>query len=211
MSIEEIHEDMRKLADKIRELDIQRESIKFEIDEYTYSIAFAKIKTPTLGTEGMSSIIFERLAHVLFLDYDGVEQTVAEQDAIAVQEIYECGNFYIFKTDEHNFHAVCLDYFTIPEVQDIQRISNCDRAYYRGPLYNFHRGWVLRTEPKGDKGRPQFIKVMESPYEGVRPQSTFHATLINDRHGTDIVLTSPDGITTGYIDKYDAVVAEEGE
>ena len=117
-------------------------------------------------------------------------------------ELFGLGNCYIFQTKENAFHVECLDYHTAKEIVEIGELSNQDRAYIRGPLFNKHRGWVHRTEAKGDQEAPVFVEVIESPYDGETLQSSYHAELLNRRFGLEITLLNPDDSNEGIEDSY---------
>lgn len=158
--------------------------------------------TPDLETEGIASNIPHTPFHVLFMDYDYVDLGFLQQELEALIELFEIGNCYIIQTRENAFHVECLDYLTAKEIVEIGEMSNEDRAYIRGPLFNKHRGWVHRTEAKGDQEAPEFVEVVESPYEGERLQSSFHAELLKSRFGLEIKLSYPDGLNEGLEDSY---------
>ncbi len=154
------------------------------------------------GTDGIASNIVHTPFHVLFMDYDYIDLGFLRDELEALIEIFSLGNCYIIQTRENAFHVQCLDYFTAREIVDIVGMSNEDRAYIRGPLFNKHRGWVHRTEAKGDQEAPVFVEVIESPYEGERLQSSFHAEKLKSRFGLEIELSQPDGLNEGIEDSY---------
>ena len=86
----------------------------------------------------------------------------------------------------------------------ILKCSRTDYAFRNAPWYNPEKHWVLRLGEKGKRGAPEYIGVLESPYEGKRLQSTFHARLLEDYLGIEIEskLKNPDGGDIGIIDYY---------
>jgi len=168
----------------------------------TYMFKMQSVSKPVLETRGIASNIPHTPFHVLFMDYDYVDLGFLREELEALIEIFSIGNCYIIQTKENAFHVECLDYLTASEIVNIVEISNEDRAYKRGPLFNKHRGWVHRTEAKGNQEAPVFVEVIESPYEGERLQSSFHAELLNRRFGLEIKLPNPDGLNEGIEDSY---------
>lgn len=157
----------------------------------------------TTWTRGVGSRIYGTAMHVLFLDYDRIMLSVLLNELEFLREVYELGNFYVLKTRENGYHAVCLDHLTPKEIIEIQEASSCDRVFTRGPLLNDTRSWYLRNAPKGDRSAPTFETIVRSPYEGRRMQSTFHAGKLSELLGGEVKLVKPDGIQVGYIDDYE--------
>jgi len=160
------------------------------------------VPKPVLETRGIASNIPHAPFHVLFMDYDYVDLGFLREELEALIEIFGLGNCYIIQTKENAFHVECLDHLTASEIVEIGGISNEDRAYIRGPLFNKHRGWVHRTEAKGRQEAPVFVEVIESQYEGERLQSSYHVELLNRRFGLEIKLSNPDGLNEGIEDSY---------
>ena len=160
----------------------------------------------TIWTRGVGSRIYGTAMHMLSLDYDRIMLRVLLLELEFLREVYEPGNFYVLKTKENGYHAECVDHFTAKEVVEIQDASSCDRVFTRGPLFNDTRSWYLRNAPKGDRAAPTLAGVVESPYEGNRMQSTFHAGKLSELIGREVKLVNPDGIQIGYIDEYETPI-----
>jgi hypothetical protein len=144
--------------------------------------------------------------HVLFLDFDRIMLCVLLLELEFLIEVYELGNLYVLKTKENGYHVICLGYFTAKMVKEIQDASTCDRAFTNGPLINDTRSWYLRNAQKGDKPAPTYETIVESPYEGNRIQSTFHAGKLSELICREVKLVNPDGIQVGYIDEYETPI-----
>ena len=161
-----------------------------------FMFRFTVVKEPKVYTLGIASRCADG-KHVIFLDYDGAKYEVVIEDIKALQEYYRLGNFYVFVTDKkgRKWHAICLDKFWLKEAYEIISSSSCDEAFKTAPRLFEYRNWVLRTYPKGRKPKPQFVTVVESPYEGLRQQSTAHALYLRIHYGISIQLKNPDMLT----------------
>lgn len=157
----------------------------------------------TIWTRGVSSRVYGTAMHVLYLDYDRIHYDVLVLELEFLRDVYELGPIYVLKTKENSYHAVSLDHLSAKEAMEIQEASSCDRNFMHGPLFNDTRSWYLRNAPKGDRQAPTLAGVIESPYEGIRIQSTFHAGKLSELVGKEVTLTNPDGIPVGYIDEYE--------
>lgn len=182
----------------------------FSLFDTTHMFKYQTVPKPVLRTKGIASNIPHTPFHVLFMDYDYVDLGFLREELEALIEIFSIGNCYIIQTKENAYHIECLDYFTAREIVEIGEMSNEDRAYIRGPLFNKHRGWVHRTEAKGDQEAPIFVEVIESQYEGERLQSSFHAEQLKSRFGLEIELSNPDGLNEGIEDSYLTTVKKRG-
>jgi len=65
--------------------------------------------------------------------------------------------------------------------------------FKRGIRINEYRTWILRGWEKGERGRPEYVRTVESPYNGQRLQSQAHATLLTAQFGAKVRLVNPDG------------------
>jgi len=63
----------------------------------------------------------------------------------------------------------------------------------RGVRINEYRTWVLRNWEKGERERPQYLRIVESPYNGQRLQSQAHAEFLTAFFGAKVRLVNPDG------------------
>lgn len=183
-------------------------------------------KLPKEWTAGMTNRVGDTQFHVLFMDYDLIREDLLINELLNLQEIFELGNFYLFRTrlagyrdllieDGENvqvekdaipvggYHAICLDEFFAREVIGILRSSHCDYAFITAPSYNPEKDWVLRAWEKGNREKPEYMATLESPYEGKngRLQSLLHARYIDSVYGLEIEknLKNSDGIEEGNI------------
>jgi hypothetical protein len=158
-----------------------------------YTFRFYTFPTPDTWTAGKSSRIPKTIYHVLFLDYDEIDEETLIEELTALIEESKIGNIYLFKMDrEQAFHCICLDYFTFREVKLIALSTSCDIAAVIAPRYDKFRNWILRDAPKGERTTPVAYKTIESPYDGKRKQSSAHARFLNSMYGTNIQLKNPD-------------------
>ncbi len=71
--------------------------------------------------------------------------------------------------------------------------STCDYQFKRGIRINEYRTWILRGWEKGERGRPQYLRTIESPYNGQKLQSQAHAMFLKAFYGANVRLVDPDG------------------
>jgi hypothetical protein len=75
----------------------------------------------------------------------------------------------------------------------IDRSITCDYQFKRGIRINECRTWILRGWAKGERGRPEYLRTIESPYNGERLQSQSHAMFLKSFYGANVRLVNPDG------------------
>jgi len=149
--------------------------------------------TPKHLSWGKPSRIPNTINHVLFYDYDAIDEATLFDEQKALIEEYHYGNIYVFKLDrEEAFHCVCLDIYRLNEIKNIVMSSSCDLGFVLAPRYDKFRNWVLRDSPKGERNIPVYYKTIESQFEGERKQSSAHARFLNLYYNTNIVLKNPD-------------------
>lgn len=108
--------------------------------------------------------------YCLFLDYDLTNKLALYQEIRSLQETYDLGNAYIFKTGR-GYHTIFLDLLTYRELVTILEASTCDPDYIDVPQRNGTRMWVLRISKK-KSGAPEFHDVLYN--QQVRPISRPH-------------------------------------
>lgn len=97
--------------------------------------------------------------HVLFLDFDHTTLDTIITKCKSIQETYQLGNFYIFKSSKNNFHAMCIDIITFGEAAQIQD----EMSMHKYINFSIKRGyWVLRISKKGTKDEPKLITIVEN-------------------------------------------------
>lgn len=154
---------------------------------------FQSMKVPKTPTKGMSARIPCTTDFVIFLDYDNIQDERLDEELLYLQELYSLGDFHILKTNEFGRHAVCIDEMPVREALEVIYTSTCDYQFKRGIRINEYRTWILRGWEKGERGRPQYLRTVESPYNGQRLQSRAHATFLKSFYGANVRLEKPDG------------------
>ena len=180
--------------------------IKFDFLGRKWS--FSSYKVPPALVGGYTNYVPIEDRYVVFADYDTIREDVFVRDLVYLQETFQLGTFYAFRTldlaDRYptnipvgNYHSVCVDEVTTWELINILRCSKADYAFVNAPRRNPEKDWVLRLEPKGVRDEPVLLQVVESPYDGKRVQSLGHAMVLEAICGLDIVktLTNSDGHT----------------
>jgi len=141
---------------------------------------------------GVSSRIPGTTLHVLFLDYDNVEDERLKEELRFLQAEFQIGNFYILETRSKGRHAVCIDALRPRDQKEIVDFSSCDQLFKKAPTINEYRCWVLRYAKKGNREEPKYLYTVESPYEGKNLQSRGHAKYLLN-FGVTIDLKKPYG------------------
>ena len=119
-----------------------------------------------------------------------------------LQELHLLGDFHIFKTNEFGRHVICIDEMPLREALDVVYNSTCDRLFKRGIRINEYRTWILRNWEKGERERPEYLRTVESLYNGQRLQSQAHALFLKTFYGVNVRLVNPDGNTEIEIQGY---------
>ena len=120
--------------------------------------------------------------YVICLDLDNVELEWIEGELRRLQEDFELGTFYIFRSSENSYHAVCLDKVLFVELISIMESSTVDPDYLRVPLKWGKKVWTLRLTPK-DK-EIEFVKAIRCGSS--RKQSLAHGLLLEKVFGVDV-------------------------
>lgn len=188
----------------------------FSLFGKTHIFSYKTIPSPDEITHGITSRVIGTPYHVLFIDYDRILETLFLDQLEWLQDEYHLGNFYTFKTLEidknpigiptGNYHAINLEVRTLKSIREILEPTSSEYAFKKAPAYNPNKVWVLRQGTKGDRPAPEFMGILESPYEKevTALQSTAHARYIDSMYGTDIEkdLINPNGIETTEVIAY---------
>lgn len=143
---------------------------------------FQVIDEPHTYTAGITSRCKDG-QHILFLDWDGVDESVVRNDIRYIIKNFRLGDCYLFKTD-NGFHLICLDKMPFGEVVNIQGHTCCDYAF-KSALQTFgDRSWVLRVVKKGDSPKPVFLEVIRGM--GYREKSLAHAMFLSKYYGVNV-------------------------
>jgi len=154
---------------------------------------FQSMKAPKTPTKGMSARVPYTTNFVIFLDYDNIQDERLDEELIYLQELYSLGDFHILKTNEFGRHAVCIDEMLVREALDVVYTSTCDYQFKRGIRINEYRTWILRGWEKGERGRPEYLRTIESPHNGRRLQSQAHGKFLQAFFKANVRLVNPDG------------------
>lgn len=163
---------------------------------------FQSMKVPKTPTKGISSRIPYTTNFVIFLDYDNITDERLDDELVYLQELCHLGDFHILKTNEFGRHAICIDELSSREALDAVYTSTCDYQFKRGIRINEFRTWILRGWEKGERGRPEYLRTIESYYNGERLQSQAHAMFLRAFYGVNVRLVKPDGNTEIEIQEY---------
>jgi len=150
------------------------------------------MKKLDIRTEGVSSRVPKTSLHVVFLDYDNIDDERLTEELVFLQNEFKLGNFYVLQTRNEGRHAVCIDALRFKDVLEIVRFSSCDLMFKKAPRINQFRCWVLRFAKKGNRDEPKYLYTVESPYEGKNLQSLGHGKYLLN-FGVPIDLKNPYG------------------
>jgi hypothetical protein len=164
----------------------------FKIRKYNVLLKVQAMKKLEIRTKGVSSRIPNTSLHVLFLDYDNIEDGGLIEELRFLQEEFQIGNFYVLETRNKGRHAVCIDALRPRDQKEIVDFSSCDLMFKKAPRINEYRCWVLRFAKKGNRDEPKYLYTVESPYEGQNLQSRCHAKYLL-KFGVKIDLKNPFG------------------
>jgi hypothetical protein len=176
-------------------------STLLKIGNYHLFLKAQILRNLNIRTRGVSSRIPNTSLHVIFLDYDNIDDEKLKEELRFLQEEFQIGNFYVFKTRNEGRHVYCIDALRLRDVKEIVDFSSCDRSFKKAPQINEYRSWVLRYGKKGDRGEPQYLYTIESPYEGKNLQSRGHAKYLM-KFGVKIDLKDPYGPEEVEIQEY---------
>lgn len=88
--------------------------------------------------------------YVLFLDYDHTPLSWIREEITLLQEYYNVGPCYLFKT-KHGIHVISLEKFHLRELISIMGATSIDQNYLTVPLMGGAKIWILRqSEKKGE-------------------------------------------------------------
>jgi hypothetical protein len=175
---------------------------EFSIFDRHCLLLFQSMKIPRTPTKGMSARIPHTTNFVTFLDYDNIQDERLDDELVFLQELYRLGDFHVFKTSDFGRHVICVDAMPLREALDIVYASTCDEMFKRGIRINEYRTWILRNWEKGERERPQYLRTIESPYNGQRLQSQAHAGFLTAFFGAKVRLVNPDGNDELEINEY---------
>jgi hypothetical protein len=163
-----------------------------KIGDYSVFIKVQVLKALKIRTHGLEAAVKGTPYYVTFLDFDNIVEETLKEKLVALQEVFELGNFYVFETGDMSYHCVCIDALTPKEVYAIEGTSGVERAFKNSIFINEYHTWILRNDDKGDRPSPKFLYTVKSRYEGQNPQSSGHSTYLK-KFGIEIELKMPVG------------------
>ena len=179
----------------------------FKIGNYSLLLKMQVYRKLDVRTEGFSARIPNTSFFIIPLDYDNIEDNRLDEELKYLQDQFEIGNFYVFKTSDYGRHAVCIDALRFRDVKEIVDFSSCDLMFKKAPEINEYRTWVLRYGKKGKREPPQHMRSITSLHEGENLQSRCHAKYLLN-FGVEIELKKPFGGESLEVQEYNTVGRE---
>jgi len=152
-------------------------SFRLDLFGKIFFIKYSILDKPHTHTIGIASRCKDN-KHVVFLDWDCINIEIVKSDIRYIQEMFNLGNFYIFKSSQKpdSYHAICLTKVSFGELTDIHSHTSCDYAF-RYAIKGFtEKAWVLRCVKKGDSDTPIYIEIIKHPSK--REKSYAHAVFM---------------------------------
>ena len=146
--------------------------LKFKFKSFLVRFAADFIYRPQILVTGTTSVCADQEV-CIYLDYDKMDQDAVERELVHFQTAFDIGDFLLFCSSEHNFHAVSFSKMKMREFITLLENSNVDIAFARVPRFFSLRSFVLRNFEKGTgKDRPQLLKTLK--HSTHRKQSLAH-------------------------------------
>ena len=122
--------------------------------------------------------------YVPFLDYDRVHIDWIVQELTSLQKKYKLSTFYIFKSSEESYHAICLTKMSYKTWLRILEDTTTDPHFRDVPRKFGKKIWVLRFTPKIRKRKPTCIKIIKrvSRKETSKAHRLYLQKVFNLRH-----------------------------
>ena len=131
---------------------------------------------------GLSSLT-EDGYHVGFIDIDDYDIEKLIENLLRVQKEFGLSTFYILRSSDKSYHAICLDKHSFGFWIDVLR-SFDNKMTLQYQRFAITRGrFVLRITEKGKKERPILIKTLENDYSFIRSRS--HYNFLKIRYGIE--------------------------
>ena len=106
-----------------------------------------------------------------------------EDEISFIQNHFGLSHAYIFTTQEgNNFHVVILDKHSLRDTYNIIKETNSDYAFLTAIKFLKGREWILRIAEKGNRPKPEFLKVIKSPFDK-KEISTAHKLFLQNYYG----------------------------
>lgn len=150
---------------EIKELENLDSGIKikhsFDTKDKTIIFKFSIIDKKVFWTRGSSNRTIDN-KRIFYIDYDNLNEKYVEEELILLQEQYNIGDIYLFKSSNKGIHAVSFSKFSLKEFIEILNNSSCDYAFKNMPYYlKFSKYWILRQFAKGNTPKPLYIKTLK--------------------------------------------------
>jgi len=129
--------------------------------------------------------------YIVMLDYDRLNIDWVIPEIERLQQDFNLSDFYIFKSSEDSYHAVCFDKLLYHEYVNVLRSSTVDKNYIDVPMKFGKKVWVLRTSDK-DKSKIKYCFRIMSHHTHIREKSSAHIELLESLFEGFIYLNSPD-------------------
>jgi len=152
---------------------------------------------PTIGYGSLCSGDTTRFEHVIFLDYDWINEWMVREELAYLVDKYRLSNFYLFYTRRFeypqggpfdrwygNYQAVCCTKLQFKEVLKIIEETHCDWNYKTMPHYSRYKFWFLRFIDKGEVEPPKFFELIpDKPINMDRRVSQAHVRFLETWYG----------------------------
>jgi len=148
---------------------------KLIMDIRHHRLGWMCIKLPDNPTAGIASVCDgrddkHRFEHVVFLDYDNINENIVREELAWSVEKYKLTPFYLFftkrKKDEQGYfgHYMAISLTKLPfnTILQILQETHCDYNYKRMPYYSRYKFWVLRFIKKKGSPAPIFLDMIPS-------------------------------------------------
>lgn len=138
--------------------------------------------------------------YVVCIDYDRVASNHIRDELLALQEEYDLGTFYVFKSGRNGFHAVCVDKVPYKLFRTVISASSCDEDYVNVPVFFGRKLWVLRSTAKKDSEKPCLVFTLCR--ESARVKSRAHLLILQKFYGVNVVEDNADSLVEATMVRY---------
>ena len=185
---------------------------EFKFSFLNKNLSFYSVRLPEGETAGITSRCTD-CKHVLFLDYDGIERWLVEDELKLLQHYFKLTPFYLFTTKEEtsevsgnlcgNYHAICLTKNPVQKTSQIQDNAHIDWKYKGMFRISRYKSWVLRSIEKGDREPPKYIGLVGDMVNLDNDVSEAHTILLKKLYDVDdISYTNLDGLKETFLTSY---------
>jgi len=157
--------------------------LKFNLGGWNVGLSLSAWKAPNTWTKG----VFNRCRdgkYIPFWDYDFLELEDVVCEVKHLQEVFNLGNLYVFRSGGKGFHVVGFDKLFAHEFMELLMSSGCDEAFKNVPRFASYRNWVLRNFSKGSVPMPEYVGTLRQV--PVRKLSNAHYLYFKELYGDRI-------------------------